>query len=193
MTLLGGIFYLVAALMIVSTAMAVTRNNLVHAVLYLVVSFFGSAALFFLLGAPLLAVLEVIIYAGAIMILFLFIVMMLKIDTSRSTRIPIGHLGAAGAICGIYFGACILLVYFSEPAAKEPMRAALVHPKDFGRHLFAQHWLAVEVVSLLLLIALIGALHLGRRGSRNKGAAGDPSGESFQHELENRKDGGLDP
>jgi len=165
MTIFAAIFYLVAALMIVSTGMAVTRNNLVHAVLYLVISFFGSALLFFLLGAPLLGVLEIIIYAGAIMILFLFIVMMLKIEVSEQAGYALGHLAASGVICGIYFGACILLMVFSAPEAKQPMAMAMVAPKDFGRHLFMQHWLAIELVSLLLLIALAGVLHLGRQKS----------------------------
>lgn len=169
MTIFAAIFYLVAVLMIVSTAMAVTRNNLVHAVLYLVISFFGSALLFFLLGAPLLGVLEIIIYAGAIMILFLFIVMMLKVEVSEKAGHALGHLTAAGVICGIYFGACILLMYFSAPSAKRPMAMAMVAPKDFGRHLFMQHWLAIELVSLLLLIALAGVLHLGRQKSRDAG------------------------
>jgi NADH-quinone oxidoreductase subunit J len=164
MSILAVLFYLVAALMILSTGMAVTRSNLVHAALFLVVSFFGSALLFFLLGAPLLGILEVIIYAGAIMILFLFIVMMLKIEANGPAGLDLGHLAAAGVICGMYFGACLLLMYFSEPAAKDPMQAAVVHPVDFGRHLFLQHWLAIELVSLLLLIALVGVLHLGRRG-----------------------------
>ena len=82
MNLYGIIFYLLAAVILVSTALAVTRRNLMHAIVYLVLSFFGTALLFYLLGAPFLAVLEVIIYAGAIMVLFLFIVMMIEIPVS---------------------------------------------------------------------------------------------------------------
>ena len=73
MTFHGFLFYVLAAVILVTTGLAITRRNLVHAVVYLVLSFFGSAMLFYLLGAPILAALEVIIYAGAIMILFLFI------------------------------------------------------------------------------------------------------------------------
>jgi NADH-quinone oxidoreductase subunit J len=157
-------FYLVAALMIVSTGLAITRKNLVHAVLYLVVSFLGSALLFFLLGAPLPGALEVIIYAGAIMVLFLFIVMMIKIDTAKETTFPVSHYVAAGGICGVYLLVCVLLVFFSEPGASEPMKAAIARPEVFGHYVFRRHWLIVEMVSLLLLIALVGALHLGMRG-----------------------------
>ena len=78
MTLYSVIFYVLAALILVSTGLAITRRNLVHAVVYLVISFFGSAMLFYLFGAPLLAAFEVIIYAGAIMVLFLFVIMMIK-------------------------------------------------------------------------------------------------------------------
>ena len=83
MTLYTIIFYVLAAVILVTTGLAITRRNLVHAVVYLVFSFFGSAMIFYLFGAPLLAVLEVIIYAGAIMILFLFIIIMVKAETSE--------------------------------------------------------------------------------------------------------------
>lgn len=172
MTIYSILFYLIAAIMIISTGMAVTRSNLVHAVLYLVISFFGSAVLFFLLGAPLLGALEVIIYAGAIMILFLFIVMMVKVEVTNDGGVPFGQLATAGVICGIYFLACVLLMKFSGPSAKEPMQALLLQPENFGRHLFKQHWLAIEMISLLLLVALIAVLHLGLGRARRKNEKG---------------------
>ena len=86
MNLYAIIFYLLAFIILAATALAVTRRNLMHAIVYLVLSFFGTALLFYLLGAPFLAVLEVIIYAGAIMVLFLFIVMMLEIKPPETTR-----------------------------------------------------------------------------------------------------------
>jgi len=176
MTLYSAVFYLTAVFMIISTGLAVTRNNLVHAVLYLVLSFFGSAVLFFLLGAPLLAALEVIIYAGAIMILFLFIVMMLKVETSEERISTWIHMSAPVLVGAVYLLACIFLVYLSDPAASEPMSAARVHPRDFAEYLFTRHWLAIEMVSLLLLIALIGVLHLGlgRAQPKNTNKGGSP-------------------
>ncbi len=89
MTLYSIIFYILAAIILITTGIAITRRNLVHAVVYLVFSFFGSAMMFYLFGAPLLAVLEVIIYAGAIMILFLFIIMMIKTEASDERLFPI--------------------------------------------------------------------------------------------------------
>jgi NADH-quinone oxidoreductase subunit J len=72
--------------------MAVTRRNMVHAVLYLVLSFFGTAMLFYLLGAPFLAALEIIIYAGAIMVLFLFLIMMIRLKKMPGMFFPVGQL-----------------------------------------------------------------------------------------------------
>ena len=71
-----------------ATAVAITRRNLVHAVVYLIFSFFGTAMLFYLFGAPLLAALEVIIYAGAIMVLFLFVVMMIRVESPEEVMFP---------------------------------------------------------------------------------------------------------
>jgi NADH-quinone oxidoreductase subunit J len=91
MTLFGLLFYLIAAVIVASTAMAVTRRNIVHAVIYLIFSFLGTALLFYLFGAPLLAVLEVIIYAGAIMVLFLFVVMMIRVDAAEEALFPVSQ------------------------------------------------------------------------------------------------------
>ena len=79
MNIYAVMFYVLGAVIVGATALAITRRNVMHAIVYLVLSFFGTALLFYLLGAPFLAVLEVVIYAGAIMVLFLFIVMMLEI------------------------------------------------------------------------------------------------------------------
>ena len=77
------VFYILGAITLVATLLAITRRNPVHAVIYLVNSFFALALIFFLLGAPLVAAWEVIIYAGAIMVLFLFIIMMLELSPSN--------------------------------------------------------------------------------------------------------------
>jgi NADH-quinone oxidoreductase subunit J len=162
MTLYSIIFYLLAILILVSTALAITRRNLVHAVIYLIFSFFGSALLFFLFGAPLLAVLEVIIYAGAIMILFLFIIMMVKVETSEEHMFPFSQWLPAAGIGLIYLIIGALLVS-TAPGTEVTLEIALASPKEFGQYLFQRHWLSIEIVSLLLLIALMGALLLGRR------------------------------
>ncbi len=167
MSLYGTIFYLLAAMILAATAMAVTRRNLVHAVIYLVFSFFGTAMLFYLFGAPLLAALEVIIYAGAIMVLFLFIIMMLRVESTLEHFFPLRQWLPAAAMGLVWMVAGALIVLTDGDSAKT-LTAALAEPRAFGRQLFQGHWLSIEIVSLLLLVALIGALHLGklvRRGA----------------------------
>jgi NADH-quinone oxidoreductase subunit J len=161
-TLYTALFYILAALILTSTALAITRRNLVHAVVYLIFSFFGSAFLFYLFGAPLLALLEVIIYAGAIMILFLFIIMMIKVESSEERMFPITQWLPAAMISIIYIVIGLLLVY-SDPANEITLKIAIAEPQQFGRYLFRRHWLSIEIVSLLLLIAAIGALYLGKK------------------------------
>jgi len=166
MTLYSVIFYVLASLILFSTGLAVTRRNLVHAIIYLVISFFGTAMLFYLMGAPLLAALEVIIYAGAIMVLFLFIIMMLKVDDIEERFFPIRQLIPA-AIMGLLFLAAGGLIIAGDPENLVPLRPFVAEPAAFGQYLFQTHWLAIEIVSLLLLIALVGVLYLGK-GTKKK-------------------------
>ena len=165
MTLYSIIFYILAAVILITTGIAITRRNLVHAVVYLVFSFFGSAMMFYLLGAPLLAILEVIIYAGAIMILFLFIIMMVNVEASREQLFPIQQ-SLPMAVIGIFYLIIGGVIVNSAPGAHVTLEIALAKPKAFGEYLFQRHWLSIEMVSLLLLIALVGALLLGRRKNK---------------------------
>ena len=114
MTLSGAVFYLLSAIIVVATAMAITRRQPVHAVLYLIVAFLGTAALFFLLGAPLLAAFVVIIYAGAIMVLFLFVIMLFQ----RSPR-ELGLLSEWGpaTLLGVVFLAVAVAMVFKDPGS----------------------------------------------------------------------------
>jgi NADH-quinone oxidoreductase subunit J len=167
MTLYSIIFYILAAIILVTTGIAITRRNLVHVVVYLVFSFFGSAMMFYLFGAPLLAVLEVIIYAGAIMILFLFIIMMVQVEASQERMFPIEQ-WLPMALIGILYIIIGAILVASAPGTDVTLEIALADPKAFGEYLFQRHWLSIEIVSLLLLIALVGALHLGRRKSKEE-------------------------
>jgi NADH-quinone oxidoreductase subunit J len=174
MTLYAFIFYLLAAVIVVATLVAVTRRNLVHAVVYLIISFFGTAMIYYLLGAPFLGILEVIIYAGAIMVLFLFIIMMLRVERKAEQRFSVGQWLPAASL-GLVFLALVGLVVLTDPGAGAGLTAATVSPRVFGRFLFQRYWLAVEIVSFLLLIVLIGALFLGRAPGRRptRGREGD--------------------
>jgi NADH-quinone oxidoreductase subunit J len=167
MTIYAFIFYVVAALIIATTALAITRRSLVHAVVYLVFSFFGSAILFYLFGAPLLAALEVIIYAGAIMVLFLFVIIMIKPEASEQRLYPLRQWLPAAGFGLIYLTVGGLMVV-ATPGSEIKLRMALATPGEFARYVFQNHWLSIEAVSLLLLVALIGAFLLGKRENKNE-------------------------
>ena len=169
MTLHGAIFYLLSAIILAATAMAITRRQPVHAVLYLIVAFLGTAGLFFLLGAPLLAAFMVIVYAGAIMVLILFVIMLFQ----RSPR-ELGLLSEWGpaTLLGVVFLAVAVTMVFKDQGSRIVLQGAVAQPRDFGHFLFDRYWLAVEIVSILLLVALVAIIQLGKR----KGASGDEAG-----------------
>jgi NADH-quinone oxidoreductase subunit J len=161
MTLPAILFYVIAALITAATLLAITRQNLVHAVIYLVVSFFGSAALFYLLGAPLIAAFMVIVYAGAIMVLFLFIVMMLRVEHEQRPVFPVRQIAPAVLIAAAYVVLAAIMVVH-DPGEAAVLPALQTAPSAFGAYLFRNAWLAIEVTSLLLLVALVGVLLVGR-------------------------------
>jgi NADH-quinone oxidoreductase subunit J len=175
MTIYSIIFYLLAIVILVTTAMAVTRRNLVHAVIYLIFSFFGSAMLFYLFGVPFLAVLEVIIYAGAIMVLFLFVVIMMKSDSGQERLFALRQ-WLPVAVFGLVYIAIGMGIVTTDPNSRITLKTARAAPRVFGQFIFENHWLSIEIVSLLLLVALVGALVIGRR-SRRPPAAQTTNGE----------------
>ena len=175
MTIYSFIFYLLAILILATTALAITRRNLVHAVIYLIFSFFGSAMLFYLFGAPFLAVLEVIIYAGAIMVLFLFVVIMMRADTDAERLFALRQ-WLPVAVFGLAYLAIGTAIVTSDPNSRITLKTARAAPRVFGQFIFEYHWLSIEIISLLLLVALAGALIIGKR-SRKPSAAETTKGE----------------
>jgi NADH-quinone oxidoreductase subunit J len=171
MTLYAILFYFISSLILCATVAAITRRNMVYAVIYLVLSFFGTAMLFYLLGAPFLAALEIIIYAGAIMVLFLFIIMMIHMEEKPGTFFPGRQLLPALALGGAYLAAFVVLAGTDEGGWR-PLAAARALPREFGLYLFKNHWLSIEIASTLLLVALIAALVLGQQIRRRTGTAG---------------------
>ena len=161
MTLYAAIFYVLAGVILVATGLAITSRNLVHAIVYLIISFFGSAMLYYLFGAPLLAALEIIIYAGAIMVLFLFIIMMLRVDPATLRPPSLRHWLPAGVL-GLIYLAVAALVVSTDPGSQITLQTAVARPRALGHFLFKKYWLSVEIVSFLLLIVLVGTLYLGK-------------------------------
>ncbi|HEX9872778.1 MAG TPA: NADH-quinone oxidoreductase subunit J [Deferrimonas sp.] len=162
------IFYILGFTALAATALCITRRNPVHAVIYLVNAFFALALIFFLLGAPLVAAWEIIIYAGAIMVLFLFIIMMLELAPTEELRGP-GWLrwGPVALLSAVLLG-CTLLLIVAQPLSGTGETAYYATPRDFGYALFERYALAVQIVSFQLLFAAVGAYYVGRveRGRR---------------------------
>lgn len=154
-------FYIAAVIAIVATLLMITRLNAVHALLYLVVSLLAVAIVFYVLGAPFIAALEVIIYAGAIMVLFIFVMMMLnlgerEIRTERSWLSPGGWVGPA------ILSAILLIQLGFTLSARQPAQAHGADPRQVALALYGPYLLGVELVSMLLLAGIVGAYHLGR-------------------------------
>ncbi len=157
------VFYVAGFVTLAATARVVTTTNAVHALLYLVVSLLGVALIFFVLGAPFAAALEVIIYAGAIVVLFVFVVMMLNLGSSaqeqeRRWLQPRAWLGP-GLLTAILLGELVFLLGRSSTEAG----GTVVTSKAVGVALYGPYLLAVELAAFLLLGALVGAYHLSRR------------------------------
>ena len=167
------IFYISAVVAILSTFMAITRLNAVHALLYFIVSLLAVAVIFFILGAPFVAALEVIIYAGAIMVLFVFVIMMLNlgpqaIEQERQWLVPKMWVGPV-ILAVILIAELIYLLIHS----KKMYAGMIVGPKQVGIALFGPYVLGVELASILLLAGLVGAYHLGRRDNSEQSSGGD--------------------
>lgn len=159
------IFYSTAVIAVVATLLMITRHNAVHALLYLIISSLSMAIIFYLLGAPFAAVLEVIIYAGAVMILFVFVVMMLNLG-HRSVEQEAAWLPAKGWIVPSILAAVLLMLLVAGLGEPENLRGVhLVGVKEVGIVLFGPYLLVVELASFLLLAGLVGAYHLARRST----------------------------
>jgi len=172
-TLYAVIFYVLAVIILGSTVLAIIQRFLINTVVYLILSFFATGLLFYLLGAPFLAVLEVIIYAGAIMVLFLFVVMTLPIEQPERRIMETVGQWLPVVILGVisFFIAGILI--FEAPDSRVSLNTRMATPVAFGQFVFKTYWFPVEIASFLLLIGLVGALYLGRRESR-KGSEDRP-------------------
>ncbi len=156
------LFYILATVTVIATIFAITEKHPVHAIVYLVTSFFSLAVIFYLLAAPLIAVFEVIIYAGAVMVLFMFVIMMLdQGKPGEAKRPPLTHCIPALLLAVIIFASLLLLI--SDRSATVRGSSHLISVKDFAVTLFKRYGVAIELISMQLLFAVVGVLYLGRR------------------------------
>ena len=168
------LFYVFAAIAVVTTLLVVVQSNPVYSVLLLIGSFVGLAGLYVLLDAPFVAVIQIIVYAGAIMVLFLFVVMLLNAPREEAVQSRMIESGGTRAIGGL-----LALVFAAELAwaLSRSRTLAIAATGDrasfsvaqIGQRLFQEYAFAFEATSILILVAMVGAVtlagrHLGKRG-----------------------------
>jgi len=161
--MMESLFYIAALVAVMSTVAALTRANAIHALIYLIVSLLAVAVLFFLMGAPFAAALEIVIYAGAIMVLFVFVIMMLNLGESGVAREQEWLTPRNWVVPGVMAALLLLELILALRHAPALTSGISVDPKAVGLTLFGPYILAVEIASMLLLAGLVGAYHLGRR------------------------------
>lgn len=162
-------FWIASIIAIASTVMVITRSNAIHALLYLIISLLSAAVVFLLLGAPFVAMLEVIVYAGAIMVLFVFVIMLLNLGPEATAQEKLwmdwrAWIGPS-AMAAVLVIELFYVLSSSDAAAAE---VVVIEPKAVGIALFDTYLIGVELAGILLLGGLVGAFHIGRRDRRTE-------------------------
>lgn len=171
----AAIFWIFAGLAVVASLVVVAHKSPIYATLSLVVTLFSVAVLFVLLGAPFLGVLQILVYAGAIVVLFLFVIMLLNVGREEAGYSAMAGRGQrifafAGGV--LLAGLLIVLLITRSPVEAGPLTKDFVALRTLARTLFSAYLLPFEIVGLLLLIAVVGATVAARRP-----AADEPEGE----------------
>ncbi|WP_296403068.1 NADH-quinone oxidoreductase subunit J [Psychrobacter sp.] len=167
-------FYTLGLVAIIASLRVIMLANPVHAILSMIVTLLALAGIFFIIGAPFAGALQVIVYAGAILVLFVFVIMMLNLGTKNDVRESKWLAAEVWAIPGaLTFIIAIVLVYMLSlgnghttldgTASTATIGAQTISAKHVGIALFTKYLLLVEVAALLLLAALVAAYHLGKR------------------------------
>ena len=161
------LFYLAGAVAVIASLKVVTQKNTVHALLYLVVSLLAVAVCFYLLGAPFAAGLEVIVYAGAILVLFVFAVMMFGLSVDETLHAPQSR-GVAVWVGPMLLASLLLLeLLFAIDSIdiQQKLTANIVDARQVGKLLYGSYLLAVEIASFLLLAGLVAGYHYAKPDS----------------------------
>ncbi len=162
------VFYVFAAVLVFSATMVITRRNPVHSVLFLVLAFFNAAGLWMLLEAEFLAITLVLVYVGAVMVLFLFVVMMLDIEIAELRASFIKYM-PIGILIGLLMIVELLLVvgpkHFGLDKYAAPARHAADYSntKELGEMLYTNYLYPFEIAAVILLVAIVAAISLTLR------------------------------
>jgi NADH-quinone oxidoreductase subunit J len=164
----AGVFYFFAAIMLFAALRVITARNPVHAALFLVLAFFTAAALWMLLEAEFLAIALVLVYVGAVMVLFLFVVMMLDINLDRLREGYWDYLVPALFVAGIMVAEMAIVLggrYFDPEGMPhpQPREAGYSNTKELGRVLYTDYAYAFEIAAVILLVAIVAAIALTLR------------------------------
>ncbi len=185
-------FYLFAAITLLSGLMVITAKNPVHSVLFLILAFFNAAGLFVLLGAEFVAMILVIVYVGAVAVLFLFVVMMLDISFGDLRKGAMQYV-PVGVVIGAIMLAELIFVFsgwkFAPGAVKPEVVSDFTNTEQLGHVLYTQYLFAFQVSGLILLVAMIGAIvltHRRRPGVRRQNVA-DQNARTVAQSLEIHK------
>jgi NADH-quinone oxidoreductase subunit J len=160
------IFFFLSALAVFSAIMMLVSKNPVHSVLWLIVVFFAISGNYILLNAQFLAIVNLIVYAGAIMVLFLFVIMLMNLNTEAE---PKKHLWMK--LAGVFAGGCFLLMMVSLVRQATDMTGKTAMMKDgniglignLGKALFSEYVVPFEITSVLFLSAMVGAVVIGKK------------------------------
>lgn len=157
------LFYLAGAIAVISTAAVIVQTNIVHALLYLILSLLAVAVVFYVLGAPFAAALEAIVYAGAILVLFLFVIMMLNLGQHTRDQelswLSARMFVAPGGMSALLLGQFLKVMSQID----QDMTITRVGVMEVSALLFGPYVLAVELASILLLAGLVSAYHLAKK------------------------------
>jgi len=171
------LFFAFAAVLLIAALRVITARNPVHAALYLVLAFFTAAAIWLLLRAEFLAITLVLVYVGAVMVLFLFVVMMLDINLERLREGFWKNLPLAVVIGGVLAFEMVAVLagrYFGVATSTRAMPAGYSNTRELGRVLYTQYVYAFEIAAVILLVAIIAAIALTLRGRKDTKAQ-DPA------------------
>src|SRR6266853_5700758 len=158
-------FYLVAAIMVIGGIMEITRKNPVHSALALIVALLAQASLYLMLYAPFVAGVQIILYAGGIMVLFLFVIMLVSIDRSMRER-QFNSQWVVGMIAASALGGLFIAVYMKGTSIFPEHALSVVesdNTQKIATMLYGQYMFAFEIASLLLLVAIIGAVVMAKK------------------------------
>lgn len=165
------VFYALATLTVGSAALVVTRRNAVHSAFFLVIMFMGVAGLYVLLEAEFLAAVQVLVYAGGIMVLFLFVIMLVDLEErgkiprrAARSRVPAvaGALVLSGLLVALLLGSFVAAPYAIHTTGSDALRADGGNLEAVAVGLFRDYVLPFELASVLLLVAMVGAVVLAR-------------------------------